>query len=65
MAKKTAPTETPQHGKFMALKHKFMMGPRVMKTSVYEAYLKNNPDGGIFDVIGSANTEAEALKLCK
>lgn len=49
--------------KFLYLKNRFVFGPRVMKKSVYDAYLKNNPDGGIFDVIGSAATEAAALKL--
>jgi hypothetical protein len=50
--------------KYVALRHKFIPGPRVLKASVYAAHLKTAGENSVFTLIGEADTHAAALALC-
>lgn len=48
-----------------AVQHKYIPGPRVLKTSVFKKHLETCKGNSIFIELGTAPTQAQALELCK
>lgn len=64
MAKKTT-TPKSSGQDWTAVQHKFIPGPRVIKTSVFKKHLEHNKGNSVFIELGTAPTKAAALELCK